>query len=69
MRSRKTFNFKRGGDPITDQGYAREALEMANELPDTIVEVPIERGIRKGLIVPVREGVFKLVGRKGLERR
>jgi hypothetical protein len=44
---------------------------MANELPDTIIAVPIEKGVRDGFLVPVRKGVFKLVGaagKRGLER-
>ena len=51
----------------TGQVLAEDALNIANSLPDTTVDVPIERGVKEGLIVPVREGVFKLVGR-GIER-
>ncbi len=55
-------------EPSIAQAFARDALDIANALPDTIVDVPIERGVKNGLILPIREGVFKLVGSRGLER-
>ncbi len=55
-------------DPSMAQVLARHALKMANELPDTTLEGVLDEGVKRGFIVPVREGVFKLVGRRGLER-
>lgn len=68
MRRRKSLIFKRVGDPIADQKYAREALEMANALPDTTTEGAFSRGVREGFIIRVDKNTYKLVGGRGLER-
>lgn len=55
-------------NPEVGQTFARRALEAADRLPETTINGVIQRGIEKGFLERVRPGVFKLIGRRGVER-
>ena len=55
-------------NPEVGQVFARRALEIANRLPETTIDGVIQRGVEKGFLKRVRPSVYKLIGKRGIER-